>query len=152
MIQKWILFAIGVVMLGSGLLTAQTRDSIEAENQRYVEAVMKQIAGNENKPAGEVFRNIKTLKETTAGRLLRIMNFGYSRSLGVTCNHCHLPGEWASDDKPPKQVARDMAAMMDRINSDLLADINHLRTKNPTINCTTCHRGQLQPALSMPPK
>jgi len=152
MIQKWIIPTVAVLMLVSGLLPAQSQDSIEAENQRYVEAVLKQIAGNENKPAEEVFRNIKTLKGTPAGRLLRVMNFGYSRSLGVSCNHCHVPGEWDRDDKPPKKVTRDMAAMVDKINSELLADIDHLRTKNPVINCTTCHRGQQQPALSLPPR
>lgn len=136
-----------------GTLTAQSpADSINAEKQAFLEAISKQIAGNESKPAGEVFKNIKMMKEVSAGRLLSIMNFGYSRSLGVSCTHCHVPGKWESDEKPVKQVARDMAAMVGKINGELLAGIGNLRSSKPTVNCTTCHRGQTQPALSIPPR
>jgi photosynthetic reaction center cytochrome c subunit len=126
-------------------------DSIEAEKRIHLEALAKQIAGNESKPAGEVFRNIKILKDNTAGRLLNIMNFAYSRSLGVGCTHCHVPGDWASDEKATKNAAREMANMVGTINRTLLPSIKGLRTERPIVNCTTCHRGQTQPALSMPP-
>ena len=32
----------------------------------------------------------------------------------------------------------------------LLTKIAHLDSEHPTINCTTCHRGQKKPALNMP--
>jgi hypothetical protein len=110
----------------------------------------KRIAGQEEKPAEQVFKNIQLLKGVPAGRLLRIMEMGYSRSLGVNCTHCHVPGEWEKDDKPTKQIARDMAAMMATINTQHLKQIKNLRSENPTINCTTCHRGQTKPALNLP--
>jgi len=142
-----------LIFLFCGTMAAQSRaDSINTEKQAFLEAISKQIAENESKPAAEVFKNIKMLKEATAGRLLSVMNFGYSRSLGVSCTHCHVPGKWESDEKPAKQVARDMAAMVGKINGELLAGIDNLRTSNPTVNCTTCHRGQTQPALSLPPR
>jgi len=108
------------------------------------------IAGKENEPAEKVFKNIQLLKGIPAARLLRIMELGYSRSLGVTCTHCHVPPEWEKEDKPTKQIARDMAAMAANINNEQLKKIKNLKSENPVINCTTCHRGQIKPALNLP--
>ncbi|HWN08689.1 MAG TPA: c-type cytochrome [Pyrinomonadaceae bacterium] len=110
----------------------------------------KSIAGKENEPAEKVFKNIQLLKGLPAGRLLRIMEMGYSRSLGVTCTHCHVPGEWEKDEKPTKQIARDMAAMVAAINNQHLKQIKNLKSESPVVNCTTCHRGQIKPALNLP--
>lgn len=134
------------------VLAQSPADSIEAEKRMYLEAIAKQIAGSENKPAGEVFKNIRMMKDNTARRLLNIMNFGFSRSLGVGCTHCHVPNDWASDEKPAKNAAREMAVMVEKINKELLPGIKGLRAERPTVNCTTCHRGQVQPALSLPPR
>ncbi len=109
----------------------------------------EQIAGKENEPAEKVFKNIQTLKGVPAGRLLRIMEMGYARSLGVDCTHCHVEGKWESEDKPTKQIAREMAAMVGTINSQTLKAIKNLNP-NATVNCTTCHRGQTKPALNLP--
>ena len=98
----------------------------------------------------KVFKNIQLLKGVPSGRLLRVMELGYSRSLGVTCTHCHLPGAWEKDDKPTKQIARDMAAMVSAINNQYLKQIKNLKSDNPVVNCTTCHRGQTKPALNLP--
>ena len=113
----------------------------------------EQIKGREQEPAPVVFKNIQTpfIKSIPAGRLLAVMEIAYSRSLGVTCTHCHTPEKWESDEKPQKQIARDMAAMMAKINSpDMLRGIKNLKSETPTINCTTCHRGSTKPALNLP--
>ena len=110
----------------------------------------KKIAGRENEPAEAVFKNIQFLKGVPAARLLAVMKIGYSRSLGVTCTHCHIVDEWEKDDKPTKQTARDMALMVRTINNDLLKNIKNLQNEKPVINCTTCHRGQTRPALDLP--
>ena len=113
----------------------------------------EQIKGRENEPAPAVFKNIQTpfIKSIPAGRLLAVMEIAYSRSLGVTCTHCHTPEKWEAEDKPQKQIARDMAAMMARINSpEMLRGVKNLRSPSPTINCTTCHRGETKPALNLP--
>ena len=117
-----------------------------------ITAIKEQIKGHENEPASSVFKNIQTpfIKSLPAGRLPAVMEIAYSRSLGVDCTHCHVPGKWDSDEKPGKQVARDMAAMMAKINTELLKGIKNLKSPNPTINCTTCHRGQVRPALNLP--
>lgn len=111
----------------------------------------EQIKGRETEPADKVFRNIQTpfLKSAMAGRMLAVMEVGYSRSLGVNCTHCHVPGKWEAEDKPQKQIARDMAAMMSRINGELLKGVKNLRSPQPTVNCTTCHRGEIKPALNL---
>lgn len=109
------------------------------------------IAGKEELPATEVFKNITQYKNATAGRILRIMELGFSRSLGVTCTHCHVTGQWESEEKATKQTAREMSRMVSAINGELLKQIPNLRSTNPSVNCTTCHRGQTRPALELPP-
>lgn len=120
------------------------------DQEAAIAELQRRIAGKEDLPATEVFRNITQYKGATAGRLLRIMDQGFSRGLGVKCTHCHVAGEWDRDDKATKQIARDMSRMMTAINSELLKKIPNLRSTNPAINCTTCHRGQRRPALELP--
>jgi hypothetical protein len=112
--------------------------------------LMKQIAGRENQPAELVFKNIQMFKGIPSARLLRIMELGYSRSLGVNCTHCHVVDQWDKDDKPTKQIAREMAKMSQTINDELLKNIKNLKGPNSVVNCTTCHRGQTKPALNLP--
>lgn len=134
----------------------ETRGQIEKQTEQPFDQAQalaelrKRIAGQEEKPAEQVFKNIQLLKGVPAGRLLRIMEMGYARSLGVTCTHCHVPGAWEKDDKPTKQIARDMAAMLAAINNQYLKQIKNLKSEDPLINCTTCHRGQTKPALNLP--
>jgi hypothetical protein len=109
----------------------------------------EQIKGKEKEPASVVFKNIQMMKGVPAGRLLAVMEMGYARSLGVNCTHCHVPDKWESEDKAAKQIARDMASMVTRLNSELLAGIKNLKSATPTINCTTCHRGEIKPALNL---
>ena len=89
------------------------------------------------------------LKNVPAGRIPRIMNLGFGRSLGVNCSHCHVAGHWADEDKPQKQIAREMMALADTINSVMLPRIKNLKSEHPTINCTTCHRGARKPAINL---
>jgi len=129
---------------------APPKDSVTLERERYVAEVRQQIAGKETLPAPQVFKNIKMLTDVPAGRLLAIMNIGYGKSLGVSCTHCHVPGEWDKDAKTQKQTARDMSKMAATINNDLLKNIPNLKGPNAIVNCTTCHRGQVKPALNLP--
>jgi hypothetical protein len=115
-----------------------------------LEEIAKQIAGQENKPAPEVFKNIRMFKGLPAGQIPRIMRI-YTRALGVRCNHCHVPGEWDKDDKAPKLVAREMGAMVGEINGRLLKNIKELEQDNPRVGCFTCHRGEAKPEGNMPP-
>ena len=113
--------------------------------------IRAQIEGREKEPAGDVFENLKILGKMPAGRLLAVMEMGFSRSLGVNCTHCHDPKNWASEVKETKQITREMFAMMGKINSEMLASVENLGGEDgkAMINCTTCHRGQVVPALNM---
>jgi hypothetical protein len=127
--------------------TAQ--ESVQQTNDAFVEKITKQIAGHEQEPAEKVFKNVQIMKNVPAGRLLLIMNLGYSRALGVTCTHCHVEQDFSSDDKRPKRAAREMAVMHRSIN-DQLAKMQNLEPnpKGHFINCSTCHRGAVDPMAS----
>jgi formate-dependent nitrite reductase cytochrome c552 subunit len=69
--------------------------------------------------------------------------------LGVTCTHCHVEQDFSSEDKRPKRAAREMAVMHRMINEQL-KKMENLETKveDRAINCTTCHRGAINPMAS----
>ena len=119
------------------------------DQAKAIADLMAQIKGKEQDPAETVFKNIQMFKGMPAIRVVKIMELGYARSLGVDCTHCHVAGQWEKEDKTTKQTARDMAKMMQTINGDLLKNIKNLHSPNPIINCTTCHRGQVKPALDL---
>jgi len=120
-------------------------------NDRFVRQFTELIAGRENEPASKVFKNIQLegFKATPAKRFLLIMNMGYSRALGVSCTHCHVEQDFASDDKRPKRAAREMALMHRMINGQL-RQMQNLESKpeSRAINCSTCHRGAVNPLAS----
>lgn len=135
-------------------VAAQSAGEATAPGQAFDQAramadLQRAIVGKEDLPATEVFKNITQYKGVTAGRLLRIMELGFSRSLGVTCTHCHVAGQWDNEEKATKQIAREMSRMVSAINSEMLKKIPNLNSSNPSVNCTTCHRGQTRPALDL---
>ena len=117
---------------------------MNAEIKEKIEDVKKDIAGKEDQPAADVFKNLKMFKQLKAGQIPGIME-SWSRSLGTSCQHCHVVDQWAKDDKPEKQIARDMLHMVGEINTNLLANIKNLDSKNPRIACWTCHEGRIKP-------
>jgi len=102
----------------------------------------QQIAGREHDPAEEVFKNIKIMKGFEAIRLLRIMEHGFSPALGVKCTYCHVKDEWDKDKKAEKKTARKMWKLVGEFNSMLRENID----EKASINCYTCHRGDITPA------
>ena len=122
------------------------------DQRAAIAKLREQIKGREQQPASAVFKNIQTdfMKTRQAGQLLAVMEIAYSRSLGVDCSHCHVPEKWESDERPAKPVAREMSAMVLRFNGELLKGIKNLRSVSPAINCSTCHRGEVKPALNLP--
>src|ERR1700732_3688291 len=55
------------------------QESKQFNQEQKLKDLAKQIAGKEDKPAGEVFKNVQMLKAMPAGRLLKVMELGYSR-------------------------------------------------------------------------
>jgi hypothetical protein len=127
-------------------------DSMAAERDSLMNEVMKSIAGKEQMPAESVFKDIQSFKGRRAGDIPRVMNYGFGRSLGASCYHCHARNDWAKDEKKQKRIARDMMKMVIAVNTDYLSKIEGLGdsarvatdpTQRPTVNCGTCHRGSI---------
>ncbi len=101
----------------------------------------------------EVMENPQVMPaDTDVARLRGTMMF-FVQSLGVRCNHCHVStGEalsefdFASDDNPRKEIAREMMRMTAAINQERLTQIEGL--SEPRVTCFTCHRGDVSPATS----
>ena len=93
------------------------------------------------KTAEQVYKNIQVLKGVPASQIDAAMAF-ITGSLGVRCNHCHIPNQFEKDDKPPKQTARKMMQMVFALNKGNF-------DARGAVSCFTCHRGQTQP-VSVP--
>jgi hypothetical protein len=148
-----LLHVIVLSALVCGAANGQEAPAAQRQNQeindRFVKQILERIAGRQKDPAEQVFKNIQSLKGAPAERLLLIMNLGYSRALGVNCTHCHVEADFSSDEKRPKRAAREMAAMHRQIN-DQLKKMQNLQTpaSQRAINCSTCHRGAIDPMES----
>jgi hypothetical protein len=96
------------------------------------------------------FKNLKVFpKEMTRQQLMGIMQ-GWTRALGVQCDHCHVMGEMDKDEKPEKDVTRAMVKMMQNLRAnanDFLPD-NRIQK----VSCWTCHRGSAKIELPAPPQ
>jgi hypothetical protein len=117
-------------------------------NAAELAEVRTMVAGRETEPAEKVFKNIRVLTGVPAGRVAAIMDIGYSRSLGVRCTYCH-EGQWDHDTLPPKNIAREMALFTRKINDELKTTVTGMETRKAAVNCTTCHRGSIKPALDL---
>ena len=67
----------------------------------------------------------------------------YNRSLGVNCDHCHSPNDFADAAKPTFDFARRMERMVRGLNDGPLRNVGR-------ISCWSCHRGLTIPAR-LPP-
>jgi hypothetical protein len=122
--------------------------SAEPKENPFVTEILASLGTNAKKPAGEVFRNVQLMKDVPADRFLRMMDIGYRQSLGVSCDYCHVEDRWEADEKRPKRAAREMILMVRMIN-DHLGMMEEINAIEAAVNCTTCHRGYVKPALQM---
>lgn len=93
-------------------------------------------------PAGSVYKNVQVLKNVSSGAFTRLM---VSMTAWVApqqgCGYCHVAGNFASDAKYTKVVARRMIEFTIVVNtkySDHVGDVG--------VTCYTCHRGNNAPA------
>lgn len=82
----------------------------------------------------------KNLKLLEPGGLMGVMR-SQTVALGVKCEFCHVEGDFASDDKPNKLIARKMIVMTREINGNFPDGKTH-------VTCYTCHRGAQEPATA----
>jgi hypothetical protein len=102
------------------------------------------------------FKNLKVLPKNISSKdLSRIMLDEFQDDLGVSCNFCHAENkdthkpDYASDEKPEKQIARVMMRMTMGLNK------KYFKLKHPVIGdqalevtCATCHHGKPHPDKS----
>ena len=113
--------------------------------------VPPEAAARQAGTAGATRPRLRVLQALPEAQLFPIMNL-VADSLGVRCDYCHVQDKpdltrtpanvggwvWDSDDKPQKQVARDMMRMV--------VDLNATRFGGSArVTCFTCHRGATQP-------
>jgi hypothetical protein len=91
-------------------------------------------------------------KDISSGALQKIMVDEFQDGLGVGCNFCHaqekgsLHLDYASDEKPEKEIARSMMLMTMDINKKYFGDEHPLIGDSlMTISCVSCHHGTPHP-------
>ncbi len=140
------LIVLALTLLPAAVVTAGDYDAAKAEQQ--VQAILAGLGDKQLLPANQVFTGVTISPTSSAERYLRIMDTAFSRSLGVDCAYCHDPADWASDAKHKFETTRAMWTMTYKINQDQLRKIEGL-DKKARVNCTTCHRGEITPAVSL---
>jgi hypothetical protein len=92
--------------------------------------------------------NVKVLTGLLAPQFQEEMNF-ITQALGVTCNTCHVRGDFASEEKPEKLTARRMLEMTRGINKQFFPDHKPKGDESVLgrVTCYTCHQGERTPKL-----
>jgi hypothetical protein len=70
---------------------------------------------DKNLSSEQASQNIQVFNDMPAGQMARTIAV-FAVVLGVDCSHCHLADQWDDDDKPAKQVTREMVQMVSGIN------------------------------------
>jgi photosynthetic reaction center cytochrome c subunit len=75
----------------------------------------------------------------------------FVQALGVNCGYCHVPRDFASDDKPQKIAARRMIEMVQAINKQFFPDHKPGREESTLgkVTCFTCHQGSAVPKTTI---
>jgi len=100
-------------------------------------------------------RNLKVLPKNISHDDLEKVMHSFNDALGVKCNFCHAGGpdangqfkmNFASDEKPEKQAARNMYKMTAKINRKFFKFKEGENAEAlPPIRCATCHNGKPHP-------
>ena len=88
----------------------------------------------------QAHKNLKVLKDADVRPAMGAM----LPALGQKCDFCHAKGDFASDEKHEKVVARMMMSMVNDLNAKFPDGKAH-------VSCYTCHRGKTEPDMVPPP-
>jgi nitrate/TMAO reductase-like tetraheme cytochrome c subunit len=94
--------------------------------------------------------NVKVLTGLYAQQFQEEMNL-IVQGLGVTCNTCHVPRNFAAEDKPIKQKARQMMEMVKALNKQYFPDYKPKEGESVLgkVTCYTCHKGEQMPKTAV---
>lgn len=107
-------------------------------------------SAQENRPPRPP-ENVKVLTELQ-GQPLRAEMQRISAALGVKCDHCHVQGNFASDEKPAKRAARRMIEMTRALNTQHFPkyQVKDGESVLGRVTCFTCHQGAAEPKTAPP--
>lgn len=95
-------------------------------------------------PAGQApppLTNLQVIpKDTPRPQVIQTMR-AFALGLGVRCEHCHVEGNFASDELRTKAVAREMMKLTADLNTKLPGAVQKTAADATRIQCVTCHRG-----------
>jgi len=100
-------------------------------------------------------RNLKVLPKDISNADLDSVMEGYSKALNVSCDFCHAKSktvkgdtDYASDDKPEKEITRSMMKLTAAVNKDYFDyTIVYKAGETMAVSCYTCHDGFPRPDL-----
>jgi hypothetical protein len=100
-------------------------------------------------------RNLKVLPKDISNADLDSIMETYSKQLNVSCDFCHADSkvnkndlDYASDDKPEKEITRQMMRMTAAINKDFFDyKIVYKAGEKMAVSCYTCHDGFPRPEM-----
>lgn len=100
-------------------------------------------------------RNLKVLPKDISNADLDSVMEGFCKQLNVGCDFCHANSktskddlDFASDDKPEKEITRQMMKMTETINKDFFGyTIQYKGGEQMAVSCYTCHDGFPRPEL-----
>ena len=104
---------------------------------------------------GTIERNLKVLPKDISNADLDSIMEAYSKQLNVGCDFCHADSkinkndhDYASDDKPEKEITRQMMRMTAAINKDYFDyTIVYKAGEQMAVSCFTCHDGFPRPDM-----
>jgi len=104
-------------------------------------------------------KNLKILPKNISGKELHNIMKDFSKSLGVRCNFCHVSEQvegqqrpkfdFASDNKPEKNTARNMMRMVSAINENYIGKMVGGDHQLESVTCVTCHMGNKTPVIKV---
>jgi len=100
-------------------------------------------------------RNLKVLPKDISNADLDSVMDGYAKALNVSCDFCHAESktiksdvDYASDDKPEKEITRMMMKLTAVVNKDYFDyTIVYKAGETMAVSCMTCHDGFPRPEL-----
>ena len=133
------LTVIALLLLAAAVVFTNVITAQNVPNQEPSSPALQ--AAPPERPAEQVRKNVKALTGMPQSQFFPTMVF-FAGSLGVECDFCHASPngqiDYASDEKPEKQTAREMIRMVRDINKTFAQG-------NPAVSCYTCHRGHTSP-------
>jgi hypothetical protein len=119
----------------------------------FVSVAVLNIAAIESPKPVNDYKNLQVLPADISSKDLQsIMVDEFQDGLGVGCGYCHVQEknsihlDYASDEKPEKEIARVMMRMTLQLNKDYFGvEKPLLGSSAMTVSCFSCHRGTPHP-------